>query len=153
MAEKDPIRPTDDEARALARGLIAGATHGALGTLRDGRPHVTRIALAADGADLLTLVSDLAPHTRAMRDHPDVSVLLGEPGRGDPLAHPRLTLVARAEFTDKALLRESYLRGQPKAALYIDFADFHIVRLKVSAAELNGGFGKAYRLTRNDLDG
>ena len=27
---KDPIRPTDDEARALARGLLSAARHAAL---------------------------------------------------------------------------------------------------------------------------
>jgi hypothetical protein len=30
---KDPVRPTDDEARALARSLIAGARSGALGVI------------------------------------------------------------------------------------------------------------------------
>ncbi|MXQ09112.1 pyridoxamine 5-phosphate oxidase [Alphaproteobacteria bacterium GH1-50] len=152
MTKKDPIRPTDDEARALARRLLTEARHGALATLRDGQPHVTRVALAIDGADLLTLVSDLAPHTAAIRNHPQVSILLGEPGRGDPLAHPRMTVMATAEFADKQSLKDTYLKGHPKAALYVDFADFHIVRLKVTAAELNGGFGKAYRLTKEELN-
>ncbi len=151
MAKTDPIRETDDAARSLARDLIRNAEHGALATLRGGKPVVTRVALAPDGADLLTLVSDLAPHTEAMRAAPDVSLLIGEPGKGDPLAHPRITLFGRAGFTDKTRLRDTYLAHQPKAQLYYDFADFHLVRITVTGADLNGGFGKAYRLTPDDL--
>ena len=151
MPKTDPIRETDDAARTLARDLIDAARHGALATLRDGRPFVTRVALAPDGADLLTLVSDLSPHTQAMRAAPDVSLLIGEPGKGDPLAHPRITLFGHAVFTDKTRLRDVYLAHQPKAQLYYDFADFHLVRIAVAGAELNGGFGKAYRLTRADI--
>ena len=149
---KDPFRPTDDEARALARRLIGEARHGALGVLQDGTPVVTRVALAPDAGALLTLVSDLAPHTGALRDHPQASLLIGEPGRGDPLAHPRITLQVRAAFLDKTKdVANRYLEAQPKAQLYIGFGDFHMVRLIPEHALLNGGFGKAYRLNAADL--
>ena len=151
MAKTDPIRPTDDSARETAARLIADARHGALATLRDGAPFVTRAALAPIDNGFLTLVSDLAPHTQAMRENPKVSLLIGEPGKGDPLAHPRMTIAATAEFVEKAPHRDAYLAHQPKAALYIDFGDFHIVRLIITSADLNGGFGKAYRLDTSDL--
>ena len=149
---KDPFNPVDEEAQVLARRLAAEARHGALATLRTGQPFVTRIALAPDGADFLTLISDLAPHTQALRDHPMASLLIGEPGKGDPLAHPRMTLTVRATFPDKTeVIQGAYLAAQPKAKLYIGFADFHIVTLSPEGALLNGGFGKAYRLVPNDL--
>lgn len=148
----DPFRPTDDEARALARRLIHEARHGALGVLQDGAPVVSRIALAPVEDGLLTLVSDLAPHTGALRAHPSASLLIGEPGRGDPLAYPRVTLQVRAAFLEKSKsLVATYLEAQPKAHLYVGFADFHLVRLMPESALLNGGFGKAYRLTGGDL--
>jgi hypothetical protein len=160
MAEKTPIRPTDDEARALARGLIDGAHFAALGVIEPATaaPMVTRIGLttAPDGVPL-TLVSDLSHHTRALRANPACSLLLGEPGaKGDPLTHPRLTLQARAVFVDRADpahpgLRAHYLAQLPKAKLYIDFGDFHLVRLVPTGAYLNGGFGKAFVLTPEDL--
>ncbi|MCE8469190.1 pyridoxamine 5'-phosphate oxidase family protein, partial [Rhodovulum sulfidophilum] len=135
MATRDTFRPADATACALARKLIAGARFGALAVLRDGAPFVTRIALApgADGLPV-TLISDLAPHTAALRALPDCSLLVGEPGaKGDPLTHPRLTLQARAVFAtcdaERSALRETYLERQPKARLYVDFADFHFVRL------------------------
>lgn len=160
MAEPSSIRPTDDEARVLARTLLGTAAFGALG-VRDpgtGAPMVTRIAVATapDGVPL-TLISDLSQHTRALRADPVCSLLVGEPGpKGDPLTHPRLTVQARAVFTDRSDARHSDLRGhylaqQPKAKLYIDFGDFSLVRLEPTGAFLNGGFGKAFVLTPKDL--
>lgn len=162
MSDTVPIRPTDDEARMKARRLLAVASHGALGTLDpdSGAPLVTRIALALSPEGLpVTLVSDLAAHTRALRADPRASILVGEPGpKGDPLSHPRLTLRARAHFVphggaDHARLRRFYLAQRPKSALYADFADFSFVLFEPSGASLNGGFGKAYSLTRADLLG
>ena len=38
---------------------------------------------------MLTLVSALAPHFRALRENPDCALMLGEVGdKGDPLTHP-----------------------------------------------------------------
>lgn len=148
----DPFLQPDDEARVLVRRLMADARHGALGVLRGGQPFVTRVALASEDGTLLTLISDLAPHTGALRSSPDASLLIGEPGRGDPLAHPRLTLQTRAAFlakTEETVAR--YLAHQPKAQLYIGFTDFHLVRLTPAEAHLNSGFGKAYRLSGTDL--
>lgn len=149
---RDPFQPIDDEARAMVRDLLSDARHGALATTLDGAPFVTRIALAPCALGLLTLVSDLAPHTGAMRSSPDGSLLIGEPGRGDPLAHPRMTLQVRAGFLEKAeATAAAYLDVQPKAKLYIGFGDFHLVRLDVQSGLLNGGFGKAYKLGANDV--
>jgi hypothetical protein len=151
----DPIRPTDDEARALARRLMAEARHGALGVLDPvtGAPLVSRVAVGLQDGDPLILVSSLAAHAGALRADPRCSLLLGEPGRGDPLAYPRITLVARAEGASKAALRSAWLGDRPKSALYYDFADFALLRLRVVEAHLNGGFGRAFRLTPDDLRG
>jgi putative heme iron utilization protein len=155
VTRTDPIRPTDDEARALAHGLIDTARHAALGVIdpESSAPMVTRIALVPgpDGAPL-TLISTLSSHTAALAANPVCSLLIGEPGeRGDPLTHPRLTLQARAEAADKAALKDHYLGHYPKARLYYDFTDFGLTRFTPIAGLLNGGFGKAYRLTAEDL--
>jgi len=152
---KDPIRPTDDEARALARGLIAAARFAALGVIDQdsGAPMVTRIALVPgpDGVPL-TLISTLSSHTAALAARPECSLLIGEPGvKGDPLTHPRLTLQARAEPADKDALKAHYLELYPKAQLYYDFTDFGLTRFVPVSGLLNGGFGKAYRLGPGDL--
>ncbi|MDK3019625.1 HugZ family pyridoxamine 5'-phosphate oxidase [Pseudodonghicola flavimaris] len=155
----DPIRPTDDEARALARDLLSAARIAALAVqLPEGGPMVTRVAfgLSPEGTPL-TLISDLAAHTRALRADPAASLLVGEPGsRGDPLTHPRLTLLARARFVahddpDYARLARHYLSTHPKAQLYIGFADFSFALFSVQKGLLNGGFGRAFHLTPADM--
>src|SRR6056297_3304010 len=145
MVEKSPVRPTDDEARGLARALLTEARHGALAVLDPemGRPAVTRIAVALDlEGTPLTLVSDLSSHTRALR--------------GDPRAYPRITLAVEGAFVtrdspDHAVLRDHWVARRPKSKLYVDFTDFSFVRLRPASAALNGGFGKAFELTADDL--
>ena len=160
MEAPSPIRPTDDEARALARSLITGARFATLAVLTpgSGAPAVTRIALGTDAAGLpLTLISALSAHTKALHAAPRAGLLVGEPGpKGDPLTHPRLSLDTEAEFVDRATpdhaaLRTLWLASHPKAKLYIDFADFSFVRFRPLGAALNGGFGRAFLLTPQDL--
>ncbi|MEL7115223.1 MAG: pyridoxamine 5'-phosphate oxidase family protein [Pseudomonadota bacterium] len=160
MPETSPFRETDDDARALARQLIDGATYAALAITDadEAVPSVTRIALATDpeGAPL-SLISTLSSHTAALDRDPVCALLVGEPGpTGDPLTHPRITLHARADILardseDHPMLREYYLAQRPKAKLYIDFGDFRLVRFAVTTALLNGGFGKAFKLSADDL--
>lgn len=156
----DPIRPTDDAARHLARGLILGARIAALGTLAPdtGHPQVTRIGfgIVPDGSGL-TLVSGLSAHADALRRDPRCSLLLGEPAdRGDPLNSARITLRAMAlpvppQDGARDQLRAIWLADHPKARLYVDFADFFFVRFHWIEGSLNGGFGKAFALTASDL--
>ena len=160
MNGNSPIRPTDDEARDLARELLDAARYGALGVSdpEDGTPMVTRVAVGTDPEGIpVTLISDLSHHTRALRLAPACSILLGEPGsKGDPLTHPRITVQCDARFLereseDHPAIRERFLSTHPKAKLYIDFADFGFVRFSIRHAYMNGGFGKAFHLSPKDL--
>lgn len=151
----NPIRPTDDEARTLARTLLSQARFAALAVIdpTTGAPTVTRIALVPgpDGTPL-TLISTLSTHTTALNANPTCSLLIGEPGaKGDPLTHPRLTLQATAASADKSALRDHYLTHYPKAQLYYDFTDFQLTQMIPTGAFLNGGFGQAFHLTADDL--
>lgn len=154
----DRTLPPDDEARALARRLLAEARHAALAVTdaQTATPAISRIAFGLDPAGLpLALVSALAPHRAALAASPDCAFMVGEPGeRGDPLTHPRLMVQARAAFADPAerpALRARWLALHPKAAIYADLPDFAFVRLHPLAATLNGGFARAFRLTPADL--
>lgn len=159
MLPLNPIRPTDAEARALARRLIEAARFGALAFLdpATGAPAISRIAVQTDAAGQpVTLISGLAAHSRALRADPRAALMLGEPGaRGDPLIHPRLSITVRAAFIEKGaehdLLCARWLAIQPKAKLYIDLPDFRFARLAMASALLNGGFGRAFRLSAADL--
>jgi heme iron utilization protein len=156
---KSVIRETDDDAIRLARTLVRTARYGALAALEpcSGAPLASRVAVATDldGTPLI-LVSQLSEHTGAIIADPRCSLLLGEPGKGDPLAYPRIGLRCRANRLESGLpdqLRAArrYLNRHPKARLYAGFADFAFFRLAIERASLNGGFGKAYQLTGGEL--
>lgn len=153
------IRETDAEAIRLAKTLIRSARHGALAVLEPGTgaPLASRVATATDmdGAPLI-LISGLSAHTGALIADPRCSLLLGEPGKGDPLAHPRITLACEATQLERggaeeARARRRYLNRHPKAKLYVDLGDFAFFRLDMLRASLNGGFGRAYLLDRAEL--
>ncbi|UVK40874.1 HugZ family protein [Mesorhizobium sp. AR10] len=157
--KKDVIRETDAEAVRLASTLIRSARFGALAVIEPGTgsPLASRVGIATDidGAPLI-LVSMLSAHTRAVLADPRCSLLVGEPGKGDPLAHPRLTLVCRAVRLERGSnehvrAERRYLNRNPKAKLYAGLGDFSIFRLEPERASLNGGFGKAYLLDRSNL--
>ena len=156
---KDVIRETDAEAVRLAKTLTRTARFGALGVLDPdtGVPLASRVGVAtdADGTPLI-LVSQLSAHTKAILADPRCSLLVGEPGKGDPLAYPRITVVCRARklepgTPERARAERRYLNRNPKAKLYVGLGDFSFFRLEVERASLNGGFGKAYLLSRDDI--
>ena len=152
----NPIRPTDDAARALARGILADHNYAALGVTdpQTGAPTLSRVAYVwlPETAQILSLVSDLSAHSRALAERPNCGLLIGSvPDRGVPLTHPRLRLETYALPCDKAEKKAAYLAAYPKAKLYFDFGDFRMVEFTVKAAFLNGGFGQAFHLTPDDL--
>lgn len=157
--DKNPIRPTTPEAIQLAKALMRTSRYGALAVLDSvtGRPLASRVVVATDvdGTPII-LVSGLAAHTPGLIAHPACSLLLGETGKGDPLAHPRITLHCTARKVDRSSedypqTRRRYLNHNPKGSLYVDLGDFVFFRLVVESASLNGGFGKAFNLTHADL--
>ncbi len=162
MGTGDSLRqPIDEKARALARRLVRTARFGALAVLEKGtgHPYASRAAVAPDidGVPVM-LLSSLSPHTAALEADSRCTLLLGEPGRGDPLAHPRVSVVGVAQRLSKdsqahGRIRGRFLARHPKAALYADFGDFAFFRLEPSRAMLVGGFGRAFELAPADMLG
>lgn len=157
MADKNVLRAVDNTARRQAKTFLRTARHGALATLdpETGIPMASRVSLATDSSGApVFLISRLSGHFAALEAEPRASLLIGEPGKGDPLAHPRITVFGRALRVggpSRDRVRTRFLARHPKAELYADFADFAFWRLDLEGASLNGGFGKAYALTRDDL--
>lgn len=165
--ETSPLLATTDDAITAAKTLIRTARYGAIAALEAGAgqptgyPIVTRtnVATTPEGHPIF-LMSDLAAHTKAIKADARTSLLVGEPGKGDPLAHPRLTLIGRTERVQteteadqqsEARLRARYLARHPKAELYNQLPDFFIYRLTIERALFNAGFGKAYELKGEEL--
>lgn len=158
-AGEGPARPfpaaeAPFDALGLARDLLRSTRSGALATLdaTDGTPFASLVTIAtdSDGTPLM-LLSRLSAHTRNLIADPRCSLLFARGGKGDPLAHPRLTVAGRAAPTQEPRARERFLARHPKAKLYADFPDFAVYALEPASGHLNGGFAKAATLTRADL--
>ncbi len=157
--KKDVIRETDAEARRLAKALVRSARFAALAFNEKDTlvPMVSRIGLATDlDGTPVTLISGLSAHTQALDADPRCALLVGEPGKGDAMAHPRISLVCRARRIERdtpehARIERRYLNRNPKAKLYVGLGDFAFFRLEIERASMNGGFGKAYLLDRTDI--
>lgn len=156
--KQDTLQAVDDTARRLGKTLVRVARYAALATIDplDWAPSASLVSLATamDGAPIF-LISRLSSHFANLEADPRCSLLVGEPGIGDPLAYPRMTMIGSAECVladeERAHVKARFLRRNPKAALYADFQDFAFWRFATTRASLNGGFGKAYALTSSDL--
>ncbi|MGL4404690.1 MAG: HugZ family protein [Notoacmeibacter sp.] len=161
MGDKiSPIRATDDEARSLVKTLFDEARFASLAFIdrSTGGPSASRIVIGnIREYGLVTLISDLSAHSEALARESRCALLIGEPGKGDPLAHPRMSVIAKAErlpetAKENAKLVEPFLDMHPKTRLYFSFLDFAFWRFSITRIDLNGGFGKAYQLYPGDFD-
>jgi heme iron utilization protein len=130
--------PEDFNPIAVAKQLLRGTRAGALATIDRNTGHpfssLVNVATDADGSPLI-LVSRLSTHTANIEVDPRASVLLASTGKGDPLAHPRLTILGTfanifRDAPDAARVRRRFLSRHPKSALYASFGDFTFWRLK-----------------------
>jgi heme iron utilization protein len=152
--------PTPDfDPKALAKGLLRATRAGALATIDRNTGHpfasLVNVATDVDGAPLI-LVSRLSTHTANLEVDGRASLLLTSAGKGDPLAHPRLTLlgsfgqIARDD-PQQPRIRRRFLARHPKSELYAGFGDFSFWRLQTVSAHLNGGFARAADLKAADV--
>src|SRR6202051_1541045 len=96
--------PEDFNPSAVAKGLLRSTRSGALATLDRNTGHpfssLVNVATDVDGSPLI-LVSRLSTHTANIEVDPRASVLLASTGKGDPLAHPRLTALGKFVKMDR----------------------------------------------------
>ena len=132
---------------------------GALATIDRNTGHpfasLVNVATDSDGSPLI-LPSRLSSHTANLEVDSRASVLFATTGKGDPLAHPRLTVFGRFvqiahDAAEEGALRRRFLARHPKADLYVGFADFAVWRLAMESAHLVAGFGRAGHLTAADI--
>src|SRR3954454_19056512 len=151
--------PADFAPKAGAKSLLRGTRAGLLGTVHrnTGHPFASLVHVGTDGdGSPVILTSRLSTHTANLEHDGRASVLLAETGKGDPLAHPRLTVMGEFsvfanESTDQARVRRRFLARHPKSELYAGFDDFAFWRMNVVSAHLNGGFARAADLKAGDV--
>lgn len=151
--------PADFEPRAVAKTLLRATRAGTLATLDRNRGYpfasLVNVATDVDGSPVI-LTSRLATHTANLEVDGRASLLLAETGKGDALAHPRLTVLGTfapivRESADDARIRRRFLVRHPKSELYAEFGDFAFWRMAVISAHLNGGFARAADLRPADV--
>ena len=151
--------PADFDPRGLAKTLLRAIRAGTLATLDRNTGHpfasLVNVATDVDGAPVI-LTSRLSTHTANLEADGRGSVLLAETGKGDPLAHPRLTVlgsfaVVARDSAGEPRVRRRFLARHPKSELYAGFGDFSFWRMQVASAHLNGGFARAADLKAVDV--
>jgi len=144
----DPSVPTPSHAE-YARTLASRVSVGSLCTLAlepSGYPYGSFVTFALDNGNPVFLISSLAEHTRNLVADSRASLLIAEPGEGDPLARARVTLLgpctqlSPGDEAERA--RAAFLTTHPGASYYFDFGDFALFRLKVLAVRYIGGYGR-----------
>lgn len=145
--EPSDARPTRSQCRA-SRRLMRAANQAALATLlpeREGFPYASLVSVATDhdGSPIL-LLSTLADHTRNLLADPRLSLMFEDPGEyPNPQQRPRVSVLGRAERTDRPRHRARFLAHHPAAVMYADFKDFSFYRVEVERAHFVGGFARA----------
>lgn len=143
-----------EQARAL-RALLTQAPVAALATLHQGEPALSMVpyALLPGASHLVIHVSALANHTRDMREHPEVALLVtASPATADSaLALPRASLRGRAlpcpaDAPEHEPARAAYLAKLPQAEALFAFADFSLFLIEPRALRYVAGFGQAMSL-------
>ncbi|MBN9509722.1 MAG: DUF2470 domain-containing protein, partial [Alphaproteobacteria bacterium] len=101
---------------------------------------------------VLLFLSTLSEHTRHLRAEPRAAVMVSGPAAdANPQTAPRVTVTGLAEPIEDAALKRRWLALHPYAAIYADFADFGLWRLRPLGALFVGGFARAARLRQADL--
>lgn len=117
---------------------LQSAQTGALGTLREGAPFVSHVAVAVGrgGAPVLYL-SDLAVHTQGLRADPRCSLMIHDVSAADPQAAWRATFVGRARIDDDEAA--AFLARHPTTQV---LPGFHAWVVDVDVVRAIAGFGK-----------
>ena len=152
----DPNIPTPTHGeRAIT--LVSEASTGTLSTLAKnppGFPYGSFVAFSLVDQSPVFLISDLAEHTKNLRNDSRASLLIVESADKEALANGRVTLMGKChpwtneKNTKRA--REAYLSMHPNAAYYADFQDFSFWRLEVESVRYIGGFGRMSWVSKDD---
>ncbi|MEM7168721.1 MAG: DUF2470 domain-containing protein [Pseudomonadota bacterium] len=161
--ENGQAREVGDDIRRLLRQCPTAA----LGTLEDPQigqgdtsqastslyPYCSLVLVAVDHqGNPLMFLSDLADHTKNLRNRPQASLLFdGTVGRKDRLSGVRATVQGPLEQVDDPTLKARFVALHPNAQIYADFKDFNLYRMTVERGHLVAGFGRIHWVMAEDI--
>ena len=126
----------------------------------DGQPHCGYTPFIRNQNDLIIFVSQLALHTRDLLANPTASAMLiaDEQSSSQIFARTRVSYQCRAEVISReneqynSLLDQYQTRHGKMVNLLRQLPDFILFRLVPERGQFVMGFGKAYRLTGDNLN-
>lgn len=145
ITDNEKMHPAHDNAHA-ARQMLRAHRYGSLCTLSkkfDGHPFgsITPYLTDHDGS-LLILISDLAEHTKNIRNDPRVSLITHNQEDAHIQTQGRVTVVGNAaHVSERDGAGKRYLRYFPEAQTYFAMHDFQFYRIVPQAIRYIGGFG------------
>jgi len=115
-------------------------------------PETSMTPFAVYEDSILLHLSELAKHTKNIKQHPEVGLMICTPETKDisPLALPRLSLqgnIHKISALDANVAKDTYLAKLPDAEPLFSFSDFSIYQMKVHHVHWVGGFGKARKVS------
>lgn len=118
---------------------LQAARFGALATVVDGVPFATLVPYAIDAAGRpVLMLSDIAVHTKALRDDARCSLMVHDPAATEPPKSWRATLMGRARIDDE--LQALFLARHPSTP---QLPGFHTWVIDVERTRFIEGFGRA----------
>ena len=145
----------DAESLGILSRLVRGQRVGALGTLRNGAPHVSMAvyAVAPDFSAFWVHLSRLAFHTQNILQDPRVGLMISEPDTrsSDPQTLARVSIQGEArpairDTQESIDARSLYLNRFPEAIGNFELGDFDLYRIEPQSARFVAGFGRIFNL-------
>lgn len=123
-------------------------------------PEISATPFIKQGIRFYIFISELASHTQNLKRNPLLSIMLIEDERdtSNPFARKRLSYECRAAFIARETeewtsLMDKFEQAQGKTvSLLKSLPDFHLVELTAISGNYIEGFGKAFRLSGENLD-
>ncbi len=150
---RDEVRDGAPAFPAQARALLRSARAASLASSAGGQPFASLVTPAClPDLSVVMFLSALSEHTRHLRADPRCALMVvGEPTGANPQTAPRLTITGLAEPEPDPAAKARWLALHPYAAIYADFKDFALFRVRPQAGLFVGGFAAAARLRQADL--
>lgn len=137
--------------------LLESADEACLGTLEDGKPYVSAAGVLYEKSGegetgrIFLFLSDLARHTRNLQKNSEVSLLLVDRTKKQPVQErPRLTVQGVAVLVqdpdEGAQLKARYAQRFPGSEIFLSLPDFRFYEVRFHELHWIGGFGAARTL-------
>lgn len=123
-------------------------------------PEISATPFLKQGNSFFIFVSELATHTQNFRQRPDVNVMLiaDEHDTKNAFTRKRLSYactaacIPRNDKNWKPILKKFEAKQGKTVTLLKQLNDFHLFELKASSGSYIEGFGKAYKLSGDQLN-